>query len=120
MYAANILEHFNRFEVNKVLREWVTLLKIGGKATIIVPDIKEITRQYVNGWIDHQFFVYLTYGGNDYEFNKHYYGFSPEHIEEVFAANGLKMVKCKPGKSWENRSSDKYCPMITAVGERVT
>jgi hypothetical protein len=119
IYAANILEHFNRFEVHAVLKEWVSLLKVGGNATIIVPDLQEITRQYTNGFIDHEFFVYLAYGGNDYEFNKHYYGFSPAHLEETFRKCGLEPVRCTPGKRWEQRTSDRYCPMIVGVGKRV-
>ena len=63
VYAANILEQFNRFEVNIILREWVSLLKIGSVMRIVVPDIKEICRQYTNGWIDHEFlFICATEG----------------------------------------------------------
>jgi predicted SAM-dependent methyltransferase len=49
VYASNILEHFNRFEVEKVFAEWVSLLKPGGTMKIIVPDIQEIMPSVCRG-----------------------------------------------------------------------
>lgn len=119
VYASNILEHFNRFEVRKVLQEWVSLLKIGGQIEIIVPDIKEICRQYVMGMIKHEFFVYLCYGGQDYEFNRHYYGFDVDALAALFESVNVKPIKSVPGVVWENRKVDVYCPMVRMIGERL-
>ena len=116
VYASNILEHFNRFEVESVLKEWVSLLRPGGLIKVIVPDVGEIARQYAGGMIDHEFFVYLMYGGQDYEFNRHYYGFDTGSLEQMFARCSLTSIDVKPGKAWEKRSVDRYCPMIQASG----
>lgn len=118
VYASNILEHFNRFEVRAVLQEWASLLRPGGLLRVIVPDLEEISRQFVGGHIDHEFFVYLVYGGQDYEFNRHYYGFTPDAAQALFESVGLEIVKVKPGKRWEQRTTDRYCPMIDIVGRR--
>ena len=118
VYASNIIEHFNRFDMPKVLRHWVELLKIGGRIKIITPDMEEITRQYVHRQITHEQFVYLCYGGNDYEFNKHYYCFSPNHMVQVFANAGLHTESCKAGKTWVEKMDTFYCPMIVATGIR--
>jgi predicted SAM-dependent methyltransferase len=117
--AHSILEHFNRFEIHGVLREWVTLLKIGGRLTVVVPDTREICSQYLSGQIAVDWFIYLTFGGQDYEHNRHYYGFDTDHIAGLFSTAGLEVISIKPGKTWEQRATDKYCPMITAVGRRV-
>lgn len=117
VYASNILEHFNRFEVEDVLREWGSLVKEGGELKIIVPDIREIMRQYVYSMITHEQMVYLVYGGNDYEFNKHYYGFDVESLKSLFEKVGFRVAKIQPGIPFEKR--DKfYCPMIIMTGVR--
>ncbi len=116
--ASNIIEHFNRFEIPIVLRHWVELLKMGGRMKIITPDMEEITRQYVDKIISHEQFVYLCYGGNDYEFNKHYYAFSPVHIVKVFFQAGMYTESCVPGKRWVEKRDKFYCPMIVATGIR--
>jgi len=119
VYASNILEHFNRFEVESVFKEWVSLLHVGGVIKIIVPDIREIAYQFVNNHIDHAFFVYLCYGGNDYEYNKHYYGFDEDSLKALFEKNNLKVVKSVPGIPWKNRKLDRYCPMVIMWGEKL-
>lgn len=119
VYASNILEHFNRFDVKSVLAHWTGLAKIGGQIKIIVPDIGEIMRQYVEGHIDHEFMVYLVYGGQDYEYNRHYYGFDVESLNKLFVECDMEVTKVIPGILWKNRKLDKYCPMITMFGKRL-
>ncbi|XWN33324.1 MAG: methyltransferase domain-containing protein [Devosia sp.] len=118
VYASNVIEHFNRFEVCDVLKHWATLLKSGGILHLITPDNEEICRQYLARQITHDQFVYLTYGGNDYEYNRHYYGFCVEHMVEIFQKCGLATVSCVPGKSWFQKQSF-FCPMIVARGIRL-
>lgn len=118
VYASNILEHFNRFEIDAVFAEWISLLKPGGTMKIIVPDVKEICRQWVNDFIDHKHFVYLCYGGNDYDGNRHYYGFDTESLAQLFEKHGLEILTMKPGIPWEERKRDIYCPMVVATGRK--
>lgn len=118
VYASNILEHFNRFEIDAVFKEWASLLHLGGVMKIIVPDIREISSQFVNGHIDHAFFVYLCYGGNDYEYNRHYYGFDETSLRVLFERHKLKIIKSSPGIPWEKRKTDRYCPMVTMWGKK--
>lgn len=119
VYASNILEHFSRFEIDSTLKEWISLLKPNGLLKIIVPDIREIMRQYIEGFIDHSFMVYLVYGGQDYEFNKHHYGFDLDSLCQLFIRNNLKIVSASGGIQWEKRKLDKYCPMIVIVGQKI-
>jgi predicted SAM-dependent methyltransferase len=47
--ASHILEHFSHHEVALVLREWVRVLKRGGKLYVAVPDFERISRAYLDG-----------------------------------------------------------------------
>lgn len=119
VYASNVIEHFNRFEVKDVIKHWAKLLKVGGILHLITPDMQEITRQYVDKLITHDQFVYLCYGGNDYEYNRHYYAFSVEHMVLLFKQCGLATVRCDPGKPWGQKRDEFYCPMIVAKGMKM-
>lgn len=120
VHASNIIEHFNRFEIEKVLTEWCSLVKVGGYITIIAPDVREISRQLVEGYIDIPFFSYLIYGGQDYDFNKHFYGFDLEYISQLLIKRNFGITLLKPGKKFECvEKGKKYCPMLTVTGVRL-
>jgi SAM-dependent methyltransferase len=119
VYASHVLEHFNRFEVKAVLQEWIKLLRPDGKIDIVVPDVREICRQFVEGFIDIEFFDYLMFGGNDYEYNVHKYGFDATHLEKTLNSLGMEIVSSIEGVKWEKRKKDKYCPMVRVVAKKV-
>lgn len=48
VFASHIIEHFYFDEVEYVLREWLRVLKHGGKLTIIVPDFFKVWEMIVN------------------------------------------------------------------------
>lgn len=118
VYAYHVLEHFNRLEIKEVLAEWIKLLCPGGKIELIVPDVREICRQFVEGFIDIEFFDYLMFGGNDYEYNVHKYGFDATHLGKMLNSLGMEIVSSVEGVKWENRKRDKYCPMVKVVARK--
>jgi ubiquinone/menaquinone biosynthesis C-methylase UbiE len=119
VFASHVLEHFNRFEVKQVLQEWSRLLRHEGTIDIVVPDVREISRQLIKGYIDINFFSYLMFGGNDYEFNIHKFGFDINSLEELLESLGLKVIKRIDSIKFENRKSDKYCPMIRVIAKKI-
>lgn len=42
IYASHVLEHFHHSATNRVLKEWVRVLRPGGRISIAVPDIKAL------------------------------------------------------------------------------
>lgn len=49
IYASHILEHFGHRETMDVLREWVRVLRPGGRIRIAVPDFRAICELYIRG-----------------------------------------------------------------------
>lgn len=58
-------------------------------------------------------------GGNDYDGNRHYYGFDAESLEALFMKHGLEVLSVKPGIPWEERKRDVYCPMVVATAGKI-
>ena len=48
IYASHVLEYFYREEAEKVLKEWVRVLKTGGVLRVAVPDFESMTKLYVD------------------------------------------------------------------------
>lgn len=50
VYASQVLEYFDRFEVVDVLREWTRVLKRGGILRLSVPNFEVLSRLYQAGF----------------------------------------------------------------------
>jgi predicted SAM-dependent methyltransferase len=46
LYACHVLEHFGRYEVETVLREWHRVLRGGGVLRLSVPDFAAVVKMY--------------------------------------------------------------------------
>ncbi|SRR5579883_627150 len=89
--ASHVLEHFPHRQVIDVLREWVRVLRPGGRMRIAVPDLLVISQKYIAGEpINVQ--GYLMGGqidANDF----HKCAFDEEALGEVMAAAGLLLIR---------------------------
>lgn len=47
--ASHLLEHFEEYKVQDVLNDWVSKLKNGGVLKVAVPDLKKISKNYLEG-----------------------------------------------------------------------
>lgn len=46
IYASHVLEHFGRYEVDQLLREWFRVLQPGGVLRLAVPDFEAVVHRY--------------------------------------------------------------------------
>lgn len=46
IYACHVLEHFGRYEIEAVLREWYRVLAIGGVLRLAVPNFAAVVQMY--------------------------------------------------------------------------
>lgn len=60
--AIHVLEHFYTWEAEDVLREWIRVLKPGGKLIIEVPDLDKVVYHILNETQIPNFTIWALYG----------------------------------------------------------
>jgi hypothetical protein len=93
LYSAHMLEHFPVEELRRTLLPyWVSLLKPGGTMVAVVPDIETMVTERAAGRMPFDEFREVVYGGQEYEGDFHFNGFSPESLTELLEEAGLRDV----------------------------
>jgi len=87
--ASDIIEHFPISETDKLLKEWLRVLKPGGIIEFRMPNLKVICDNYIKGKTDAKFTSWLLYGGQEYKNNFHYVGFDREWFKSIIEPLGL-------------------------------
>jgi predicted SAM-dependent methyltransferase len=94
IYSAHVLEHFPVEELRRVvLPRWTSLLEDGGKLVAVVPDVETMVAERAAGRMSFDDFVEVMYGGQEYEGDFHYSGFSKERLTHLLEEAGLEDVK---------------------------
>ena len=98
-YAIHVLEHFHRYETEDVLREWVRILKPGGKLIVEVPCLDKVLRHFFNAMrngtpINEQATMHRLYGDPKYKVPEmvHKWCFSTQELVDVMEDCGLTKV----------------------------
>jgi len=99
-YAIHVLEHFYRYETEEVLKEWVRILKPGGKLIIEVPCLDKIIKLFSfyilnNKPINGQLTMWALYGDPKYKEPNmvHKWCFSTSELMEIMRSVGLKEIE---------------------------
>ncbi len=88
VFSSHTLEHFSWRAVDKVLREWSRVLKVGGELRIVVPNLRYVgKRLYDDNIIPSD--MWVLYGEQDYAKNFHAAGFTPKLLKDLVASLGL-------------------------------
>ena len=106
--ARDVLEHIPHKETKKTLLEWKRILKKGGKLIIQTPNLQTIANYMLDSEkvddIDYiNDLIRRIYGGQNYEFNYHFAGFTPETIMNLLKSIGFKDIKVNPVKDLESK-----------------
>ena len=91
IYACHVLEHFGRYDVCDVLREWHRVLCAYGTLRISVPDFSAIVFEYQQHK-ELDLVLGLLYGGQDHEHNFHYQVFDFKRLERLLTGVGFTNV----------------------------
>lgn len=94
IFNQHLIEHFPRSALQPLLKEWLRVLKPGGKVEIICPNLSYIAFHWMNGSIDKKQLREWIYGGQTYAENFHYNGFDYTLITEAFLEAGFAL--CRP------------------------
>lgn len=90
IFSAHTLEHFPEEELRrKLLPYWHSLLRPGGTIRAVVPDLEAMTKAYTKGKVTFDVLRNVTYGGQEYEGDFHFTGFSPTSLSALFSACGF-------------------------------
>ena len=94
IYSAHLLEHFPTEELSRsILPYWVSLLEDGGRLVAVVPDVETMVSEHAAGRVSFEDFIEVMYGGQEYEGDFHFCGFSKESLSALLIAAGLEDVK---------------------------
>jgi predicted SAM-dependent methyltransferase len=103
IYACHLLEHIERYNIDKVLREWFRVLKPGGVLRLSVPDFESLIEVY-DKYKDLELILGPLYGrGNEY--NKHYVTFDFRYLKKRLQIVGFDEVR---RFSWQNTELKDY------------
>ena len=98
--ASHLLEHFSFDDTLKVLREWVRVLKPGGRLRVAVPDLDWVVREYKEGLATVPIEEILM-GGGSTTFGEHRAVFNEPKLRRCMETIGLTDIK-----RWESDIAD--------------
>jgi predicted SAM-dependent methyltransferase len=114
IYACHVLEHFPMkpfaFQPRtwrSVLKNWHSALAPGGVLRIAVPNIKAACEHYLAN-NDLEVLHALFYGGQKYDFDFHYHGWSFETLKKNLIEAGFTDIKLYDWRKTEHFYVDDY------------
>jgi hypothetical protein len=91
--AQDVLEHIPFGHTQRVLAHWASLLKVGGRIVVRVPDMDKQIECYKTGVWSHRRFVYMFFGGETHAGNFHFNAFTAKDLVERMRSVGLEPTR---------------------------
>jgi SAM-dependent methyltransferase len=88
VFSSHTLEHFGWVSVDKVLKEWSRVLKVGGELRIVVPNMRHVAKRFAEDRVLPTDF-WVVWGEQDYPKNFHGVGFTPNILRDLVASIGV-------------------------------
>ncbi|GEM_PF-2181002 len=117
VFTTNVLEHFLLNEAIQVLKEAFRVLKVGGKITIIVPDLRQLMQDYMDKRLSFEKFNRFLYGSQEHSYNIHRSNYTFEDIKKALESIGFQDIK---RQSYSLAEPYEGCPMLEVVAFKKT
>ena len=88
VFSSHTLEHFGWVNVEKVLKEWSRVLKVGGELRLVVPNLRHVAKRLLDDQI-YPTDMWVLYGEQDYPKNFHAMGFTPNILKRLVESLGI-------------------------------
>jgi len=115
VFSSHTLEHFGWTGVDKVLKEWARILKVGGELRIVVPNIRWSAKRLYEDRataLDLQ----VLYGEQDYPKNFHGVGFTPNMLKALVESLGIfENIETHEGDLEGNPGPDSWNLLLKAT-----
>lgn len=94
VYASHVLEHIHHSKHIQTMKEWVRVLKPGGRIRIAVPNFDIVFGRYVDGDMNPDLLNSWLYGTHDDENDRHKIAtFNPDRLAMLFRRCGIDNVR---------------------------
>lgn len=107
IYACHVLEHFKRYEIEEVLREWHRVLKLGGILRVAVPDFEAVVIVYEE-YKDMELVIGLLCGRQNHDYNFHHVVFDFRYLKKLLTKVGFKNVHRYDWRKTIHKDYDDY------------
>ena len=87
VYSSHTLEHFGWNDIQRILKEWVRILKVGGELRLIVPNLRHVGYRLITDQV-YPTDMWNLYGEQDYPKNFHASGFTPKILAALVESLG--------------------------------
>ena len=110
IYACHVLEHFGRYEVDAVLREWRRVLCDGGVLRLAVPDFAAVVKMYASEGLRDGMsgLVGLVAGGQRTPYDYHKMIFDEPLLTSLLRRAGFTTVRHWDWRRTEHTHIDDY------------
>jgi predicted SAM-dependent methyltransferase len=88
VFSSHTLEHFGWSGIQKVIKEWSRVLKVGGELRLVVPNLRHVAQRMLDDTMIPTD-LWVLYGEQDYPKNFHAAGFTPNILKSLVESLGI-------------------------------
>lgn len=92
IYSGDSLEHIAPYDLEEILREWLRVLKVGGKFTGSTPNLHSTMMRYAKGELSFNDAFGALYGSNEHIYQHHFQTFTAATLTHELEKAGFGYV----------------------------
>lgn len=102
IHAADVIEHVAPYDIDKVLREWNRVLKVGGTFTGATPNLHSTMIRYAKNELSLKDAIGALYGSNEHVYQHHFITYTVDTLRELLEKYGFGEIDFSESPGSEN------------------